>query len=288
MAIKYSRIIAGTMNWGRWGASLSQSEIAHRIASCAAMGITSFDHADIYGNYTTEAAFGAGFKASGVPREKLQFISKCGIALVDKKRGTHLNHYNYTRQYILDSVARSLEKLQTSYLDLLLLHRPSPLINPVEIQEVVDLLLKKGYIKSFGVSNFTPSQVDLIQKTNEVSANQIEISLAVSAPMFNGQLDHSMTHNILPMAWAPLGGLMVEKSVPHALGLAFKKLCKKYETTTDSLLLAWLLVHPSCIHPVIGTTQITRQQAAVDACSIHIEVEDWFYLLAAFRGYDIP
>jgi len=288
MTIKYSRIIAGTMNWGQWGASLSESEIAQRIESCTAMGITSFDHADIYGNYTTEAVFGAGFNTSRVPREKLQFISKCGIALVDQKRGTQLNHYNYTKQYILDSVERSLDKLQTSYLDLLLLHRPSPLMRPAEIEEAVELLLKKGYIRSFGVSNFTPSQVDLIKKTSLVSVNQIEISLASHLPMFNGQLDHCITHNILPMAWAPLGGLMGGNSVPQALELAFNKLCKKYETTTDGLLLAWLLAHPSFIHPVIGTTQIVRQQAAVNACNIHIEVEDWFYLLSAFRGHDIP
>lgn len=288
MQTNYSRIIAGTMNWGSWGAKLSSSQICELIEACYSNGITSFDHADIYGDYTTEGDFGDGFKHCGIPRESLQFISKCGIALSNQERGTKLNHYNYTKQYILDSVERSLHNLKTSYLDLLLLHRPSPLMDPDQIQEAVSELINKGYIKSFGLSNFTPSQTRLMQQKLEVSANQIEISLSANSPMFNGDLDYCMTENIRPMAWAPLGGLLGKKVIPRALELAFKKLCATYNTTKDGLLLAWLMNHPSQIHPVVGTTKIERLKTAVAACEIKIETEDWFYLLAAFRGYDIP
>lgn len=276
------------MNWGQWGAQLTMSQISERIHGCVSMGISTFDHADIYGDYTTEGHFGAAFRASGVDRESVQFISKCGIALVNKERGTQLNHYNYTKEYILNAVDRSLNKLQTSYLDLLLLHRPSPLMNSEVIDEAITELTSKGYIKSFGLSNFTPSQAKLISQHSQVAVNQIEVSLAANTPMFNGELDYCMRENILPMAWAPLGGLMGKKVIPFALKVAFEKLCLKYNTSQDGLLLAWLMNHPAGIHPVIGTTQLERHKVAVAACDISIETEDWFYLLAAYRGYDIP
>jgi len=252
------------------------------------MGLTSFDHADIYGDYTTEAAFGRGFKASGISRESVQFISKCGIALKNKSRGTQTNHYDYTYQYIINSVQRSLEELQTDYLDLLLLHRPSPLMDPIEVQQAVQTLLDKGYIKSFGLSNFTPSQTSIIQQKLTVSANQLEISLKANDPFFNGDLDFCLLHQITPMAWAPLGGILGNQSHPLILEKAFVQLEKKYSLGRDALLLAWLLKHPAGIHPVIGTTQVARYKNAISAIAIDFDTEDWFYLLAAFRGHDIP
>ena len=285
---EYSQIIVGTMNWGSWGASLSTKEVSTRIEAAFKLGLTTFDHADIYGDYTTETAFGTGFKASGLSRESVQFISKCGIALANKSRGTVTNHYNYTYQYILNSVQRSLEELQTDYLDLLLLHRPSPLMDPIEIQQAVQTLLDKGYIKSFGLSNFTPSQTTIIQQKLKVSANQLEISLKASDPFFNGALDHCLMHQITPMAWAPLGGILSNKSLPLALEKAFVEMEKKYALTRDAILLAWLFKHPVAIHPVIGTTKVERYKNAVSAMNIDFDIEDWFYLLAAFRGHDIP
>ena len=198
------------------------------------------------------------------------------------------NHYNYTYQYILNSVQRSLEELQTDYLDLLLLHRPSPLMDPIEIQQAVQTLLDKGYIKSFGLSNFTPSQTTIIQQKLKVSANQLEISLKASDPFFNGALDHCLMHQITPMAWAPLGGILSNKSLPLALEKAFVEMEKKYALTRDAILLAWLFKHPVAIHPVIGTTKVERYKNAVSAMNIDFDIEDWFYLLAAFRGHDIP
>jgi len=257
---EYSQIIVGTMNWGSWGAALSTKDVAHRIESAFQMGLTSFDHADIYGDYTTEAAFGRGFKASGISRESVQFISKCGIALKNKSRGTHL----------------------------LLLHRPSPLMDPIEVQQAVQTLLDKGYIKSFGLSNFTPSQTSIIQQKLTVSANQLEISLKANDPFFNGDLDFCLLHQITPMAWAPLGGILGNQSHPLILEKAFVQLEKKYSLGRDALLLAWLLKHPAGIHPVIGTTQVARYKNAISAIAIDFDTEDWFYLLAAFRGHDIP
>ena len=285
---EYSQIIVGTMNWGSWGASLSTKEVSTRIEAAFKLGLTTFDHADIYGDYTTETAFGTGFKASGISRESVQFISKCGIALANKSRGTVTNHYNYTYQYILNSVQRSLEELQTDYLDLLLLHRPSPLMDPIEIQQAIQTLLDKGYIKSFGLSNFTPSKTTIIQQKLKVSANQLEISLKASDPFFNGALDHCLMHQITPMAWAPLGGILSNKSLPLALEKAFVEMEKKYALTRDAILLAWLFKHPVAIHPVIGTTKVERYKNAVSAMNIDFDIEDWFYLLAAFRGHDIP
>jgi predicted oxidoreductase len=181
-----------------------------------------------------------------------------------------------------------LEELQTDYLDLLLLHRPSPLMDPIEVQQAVQTLLDKGYIKSFGLSNFTPSQTSIIQQKLTVSTNQLEISLKANDPFFNGDLDFCLLHQITPMAWAPLGGILGNQSHPLILEKAFVQLEKKYSLGRDALLLAWLLKHPAGIHPVIGTTQVARYKNAISAIAIDFDTEDWFYLLAAFRGHDIP
>lgn len=285
---EYSKIIVGTMNWGSWGASLTTKEIANRIENAFELGMTTFDHADIYGDFTTESAFGKGFKSSGMSRASVQFISKCGIALENESRGTQTKHYNYTYQYIINSVQRSLEELQTDYLDLLLLHRPSPLLDPLEVEQAVNTLLDKGHIRSFGLSNFSPSQTDLLRQKLPVSAHQLEISLRANAPLFNGDLDCCVSNDIAPMAWAPLGGLMSGAALSPVAEKAFLDLEKKYSIPRDSLLLAWLLKHPSGIHPVIGTTKLARYKNAIKALEIDLEIEDWFYLLAAFRGVDVP
>ena len=141
------------MNWGQWSKSFNTKEIASMIVTCINHDITTFDHADIYGSYTTESDFGTAFKHSGISRQKLQLISKCGIAHVSPNRPHNLKHYNYRKRYIITSVETSLKNLKTDYLDALLLHRPSPLMNPHEVMEAVAKLGQEGKIKAFGVSN---------------------------------------------------------------------------------------------------------------------------------------
>ena len=287
--MNYSKIIAGTMSWGSFGKALSRKEMVPLMNHCVNNHVTTFDHADIYGGYTTESEFGNAFTESGIKREDIQLISKCGIQYLAENRNNVVKHYNYSKDYIIWSAEESLKNLRTEYLDLFLLHRPSPLMQPEEIAEAIVLLKKQGKIKDFGVSNFTSSQVDLISKYLSISVNQIEFSLTADSAMYNGVLDQMMIKNITPMAWSPLGHVFKEdteqtRRIHKQLG----KLLDKYQATEDQLLLAWLLKHPSKIHPVIGTTNKQRIKDAMEATKIELELEDWFLILSASQGHKVP
>ncbi|RZN83638.1 MAG: aldo/keto reductase [Winogradskyella sp.] len=286
---KYSKIISGTMTWGVWGKQFSTSEMDAMIQHCLSVGITTFDHADIYGGYTTEAEFGKAFTTSGAKREDIQLISKCGIQYMSDNRNNKVKHYDYCKDYIIWSVEESLKHLQTEYLDLLLLHRPSPLMQPNEIAEAISILKKQGKIIDFGVSNFTPSQMDMIGLRMDVDVNQIEFSLTAHQAMHDGTLDYMLTNGVQPMAWSPLGLVFKEdteqtRRIHKQLGA----LMGKYNTTEDQLLLAWLLKHPSNITPVVGTTNKERLQQAMEATRIELELEDWFLILVAAQGHKVP
>lgn len=285
----YSRIIAGCMSWGHWGKDFSTEDMIAQLHTTLEAGITTFDHADIYGDYTTEARFGKAFAKSGVERENIQLISKCGIQYVGETRDNKIKHYDYSKDYIIWSVEKSLSDLQTDYLDLLLLHRPSPLMQADEIAEAISQLKEEGKILNFGVSNFTPSQVDLINGKAEISANQIEFSLTQHSAMHDGSLDHMTLNNITPMCWSPLGSIFREENeATIRVKEVLKTLTEKYNATEDQLLLAWILKHPSGIHPVIGTTNKQRISNAVKAADIELELQDWFALLVAYQGHKVP
>lgn len=287
--MKYSKIIAGTMTWGAWGKKLSTEAMADLMHFCVAQGVSTFDHADIYGGYTTEAEFGQAFAQSGLNREAVQLISKCGIQHLSGGRNTKIGHYRYDKDYIIWSVETSLKNLQTEYLDVLLLHRPSPLMHPEEISEAILRLKQQGKIRSFGVSNFTPSQVDLISKHVAVDVNQIEFSLTQHLAMFDGSLDHMLLKEISPMAWSPLGTVFKEKTEQTSrIKLLLGELSNTYNATEDALLLAWILKHPAKIYPVVGTTTKSRLEDAVNAATIDLELEDWFLMLVASQGHAMP
>ncbi|GAB5564827.1 MAG: aldo/keto reductase family oxidoreductase [Winogradskyella sp.] len=287
--MKYSRLIAGTMTWGSWGKQLSKSEMSDLMHHCISNGITTFDHADIYGAYTTEADFGEAFKDSGINREDIQLISKCGIQYLCENRNNKVKHYDYSKDYIIWSVDESLKNLNTEYLDLLLLHRPSPLMIAEEIADAVNVLKKDGKIKEFGVSNFTPSQMEMVGLRVDIDVNQIEFSLTQHTAMHDGTLDYMKTCGIKPMAWSPLGSVFREDSEQtRRVHKQFGELMDKYNATEDQLLLAWILKHPAGIHPVVGTTNKQRLTNAIAASKIDLELEDWFLILVAAQGHKVP
>ncbi|HSN48870.1 MAG TPA: aldo/keto reductase [Flavobacterium sp.] len=285
----FSKIIAGTMTWGYWGKNLDKNQMNDLINFCLETGITTFDHADIYGGYTTEAAFGNAFGESRIDRKKIQLISKCGIQLPSENRSTKIHHYDYSKSHIIWSAEQSLKNLKTDYLDLLLLHRPSPLMQVDEIAEAIEKLKTEGKILDFGVSNFTSSQSDLIQTKTEINYNQIEFSITHFEAMLDGSLDYMQTNGIQPMCWSPLGTVFKkidEKSV-RVKKLA-AKLSLKYNVGVDVLLLAWILKHPAGILPVFGTADKTRIANLMKATEVEMELEDWFALWTKSAGNPIP
>ncbi|WP_297691242.1 aldo/keto reductase family oxidoreductase [uncultured Eudoraea sp.] len=287
--ISYSKIIAGTMTWGSWGKNLSKAEMSGLIDYCVENGITTFDHADIYGGYDNEEAFGNAFFKSEIPRESVQLVTKCGIQYVCKARDNKVKHYDYSKDYIVWSAERSLSKLKTDYLDLFLLHRPSPLMEPDEIAEAILHLQKEGKIREFGVSNFSPSQIALLESVIPVNANQVEFSLTAEKLMFDGTFDDCILHKRTAMAWSPLGSYFRETDKRRKrIKKVLKQFKKKYKADSSQILLAWILRHPSKVHPVVGTTNKDRLKASIRATEIELELEDWFALLVASQGHKVP
>jgi predicted oxidoreductase len=287
--IPFSKIIAGTMTWGVWGKNCTAEQMIELMNICLEGGISTFDHADIYGGYTTEKDFGIAFNKSNINRKDIQLISKCGIQMISENRNNSIKHYAYSKDYIVTSAEQSLKHLQTDYLDLLLLHRPSPLMQADEIAEAVEKLKIEGKILDFGVSNFSPSQSDLIETKTKINYNQIEFSITHLEPMLDGRLDHMQTNRISPMCWSPLGTVFRKddeqsqriKKVTHELAF-------KYNVSDDIILLAWILKHPVGILPVCGTSDKNRLSHLMQATTVEMELEDWFALWTASTGNDVP
>lgn len=289
MDITFSPIISGAMNWGVWSKKMNSADMAALMFSCLEYGITTFDHADIYGGYTTEAEFGTAFKESGINREYIQLISKCGIQHVTGNRTNKVKHYDYSKDYIIASAEGSLKNLQTEYLDVLLLHRPSPLMHTDEIAEAVEKLKADGKIKSFGVSNFTNSQTDLIRSRTEVLCNQIEFSATSYQPMLDGSLDYMQLNSIIPLAWSPIGCVFkLDNAQTNRLKKLLMELVVKYEVTADVLLLAWIMQHPAGIIPVTGSTNPDRLKNQMKATKLQLELEDWFAIWTESAGEKVP
>lgn len=274
-----SRIIAGAWRW-------NSVDVQNLIQTSLEVGITSFDHADIYGDYSNEKIFGDALKNVAVNRQQIQLISKCGIKLLSsKQQNTWVKHYDTSKEHIIASVENSLKNLGTDYLDLLLIHRPDPLMDPEEVSEAFGLLKQNGKVLHFGVSNFTATQFEMLQSylPFPLVTNQLEISLSKPDCLFDGTIDTLLKFKTAPLAWSPLGG---GKLMSSGSSLWSKK--DKYNATESQLSLAWLMRHPSNIFPVIGTTQSDRIIESAKAVDIELERQDWFEMLKAALGRDVP
>lgn len=287
MKTQLSPIVAGTMNWGIWDKKLSTSEMIHLINICIENKISTFDHADIYGSYTTEAEFGKAFAESKMAREKIQLISKCGIQL-EGSRKNEIKHYDYSKEYIIWSAENSLKNLQTDYLDVFLLHRPSPLMVADEIAEAIEKLKKDGKIIDFGLSNFTSSQTELIRQKTEINYNQVQFSATHHEAMLDGSFDYMQVHGIRPMSWNPLGTVFREDTEQtRRLKKVLAELVEKYGVGSDTILLAWILQHPAKVIPVAGTVNIARIQQLMKAVELKMDKQDWFTIWAESMGNEV-
>ncbi|MBN1501306.1 MAG: aldo/keto reductase [Spirochaetes bacterium] len=273
----------------------SFNETLEFIESAVNIGITAFDHADIYGNYECEKEFGKAMSMKPELRNKIQLITKCGIKLVsDKYPECRTGHYDTSKKHIISSVEKSLINLKTDYIDLLLIHRPDHLMNPDEIADAFSHLLKQGKVLNFGVSNFLPSQLQLIQSrfSEKLVANQLEISPAHLEHLNNGNLNFLLKENIIPMAWSPLGGGSIFTPRTENAGNLKRKLeeiaLQLNAENIDTVIYSWLFAHPSGIIPVVGSGKIERLKTAVEATDVKLNRQQWYEILIASQGHPVP
>lgn len=304
--LEVSRIAYGCMQLSKaWDdASVTASEIASTlilIETALEQGITLFDHADIYARGKSELLFGEALRQMPGLRERIVLQSKCGIRFANTPQAGMPARYDFSRDYLLDSVEGSLRRLGTNHLDLLMLHRPDPLMQPEEVASAFDALKRSGKVRYFGVSNHSASQISLLQKfvDQPLVVNQIEVSLLHHYPISEtilgnqqggtyagatGTLDYCREHEILVQAWSPLAG----GKLSGAAAALVAELAQAKGTSPEAVLLAWLLKHPAPIQPIVGTTNPERLVASCAGDAAELSREEWYALLAAVRGAGVP
>lgn len=277
--------IVGTMRWGISGKNLSEKQIALLIENLYAENLNSFDLADIYGNYTTEKLFGNALKSSSITREKIYLITKFGIQYPCKNNNYTVKAYNTTPKYIIQQVENSLRNLQTDYLDLLLIHRPNPLMNYDEVAETFCQLQQQGKVKEFGVSNFNTQEFTYLNSLFPLKTNQVEFSLTNLENMNNGTLLQMQSLKIRPQIWSPLGNYFNETNEQKLrIETIISSLAKKYSVSNTEILLAFILKHPSNPIIIFGSSNFERIKNAINSLNIELENDDWFLLLQNSQG----
>ncbi len=287
--------------YGVWRLSEADDSSVHanvaRIEACLAQGITTFDHADIYGNYSCEQLFGQALRAQPSLKDKIEVVTKTDIMLMsDQWPGTRVKHYDTSAQHVRASVDRSLSRIGVDVIDLLLIHRPDPLMDAGELGACLDGLIDTGKVRGVGVSNFMPWDADLLQSRmkHRLQTQQIEISLLHTAPFTNGQLAHAQQHRMPVMAWSPLGGGRLHTQAGQAgtaaarLAPRLAALAREAGTDTSAVAVAWLLHHPAGILPVMGTNQPERIARIADALKVPMDRQTWFELYTLANGHEVP
>ncbi|WP_234570604.1 aldo/keto reductase [Rhodohalobacter sp. 614A] len=289
---EFSKLAAGFWRLNEW--NMSTPDLIDFIETCLEHGITTFDHADIYGNYQNEGIFGKALREKPELRSQMELVSKCGICLPVKSRPEHkMQHYNTTAEHIRKSVENSLKELHTEYLDLVLIHRPDPLMDASEMADIFMKLREEQKIRHVGVSNFTPSQFQMFQSKLDIPlvTNQVECSVLHLDPIYDGTFDQCQEYGISPMLWSPFAGGKLFKGDGKRvkrIKKVGKKLCQKYEIELDQLALAWCLRLPCNPQPVLGTGKKERIIKAVNAWDVDLDRQDWFHLLEASQGEPVP
>lgn len=288
-----SRITLGMMRLAEW--NLSVEERRSWIERALELGLTTFDHADIYGDYTCEELFGEALSEMPSARQGMQLVTKCGIRLVSKRNpGCTIKHYDTSDAHIVASVENSLRRLRTDYIDILLIHRPDPLMDVDEVARAFESLRESGKVFFFGVSNFSVSQFELLQSVLPfpLVTNQVECSVLETKPFDDGTFDLCRRQGIAPMAWSPLGGGALFSGRAKRIARVRAQLRAMCDAlgigSIDRLALAWLMNHPAGIIPVIGTGRMGRVKNALEAMKIQLAREDWFRILMASVGRDVP
>ena len=306
ISIGESKLSSSPLAYGCWriarSGDIKKDLETARTAILAAVeaGYTLFDHADIYCHGRAETAFGEVLRENPGLRKKLIIATKCGIRFMGEPPGSP-QRYDFSAEHIIRSCENSLKRLSIDRIDLYQLHRPDWLMDADEVAVALSALHRSGKVREFGVSNFRPSQVSLLQRALQqkleqpLAVHQVEISLARLACFTDGVLDQCQALNLTPLAWSPLaGGLLgdgASELLPSqegyktsAINAALDEIATARGATRTAVALAWLMKHPAKIIPIIGSVQPERIRAAAAAASIDLTREEWYRLLIAARG----
>ncbi|MCP1375458.1 aldo/keto reductase [Dyella lutea] len=284
-----SPIIAGLWRIADWKQDVAQR--VRWIEQVLDLGVTSFDLADIYGDYRAEGLFGEALEAAPVLRHRMQLITKCGIRLRSADRPYRVNHYDTSAAYVRSQVERSLAQLRTEQLDLVLIHRPDYLMDAAALADTFRTLTREGKVAHWGVSNHSASQFDLLNRHHPLVTNQLELSPLALHALDDGTLDQAQALDCRPMIWSPLaGGRLFSGQDERAVRLRgeMSAIARRLDTSIATLAYAWILRHPSRPHPITGSGRIDGIREALDALELRLDREDWYAIWTASQGHAVP
>ena len=284
-----SPIVAGLWRLTSW--NLDVPARVRWIEQALELGISSFDHADIYGDYQEEATFGAALRAAPALRQRMQLVTKCGIRLRSEQRPYALNHYDTTPAYVRAQVERSLLSLHTDHLDLVLIHRPDYLMDAAELADTFATLTREGKVRHWGVSNHSASQFALLHRHAPLFTNQLELSPLQLDALDDGTLDQAQQLGLRPMIWSPLGGGRLftgDDTQAVRVRACMEPIAARLGISLATLAFAWVLRHPSRPHPVTGSGRIEGLREAVTALDVRLSNQDWYAIWTAGKGHAVP
>ena len=268
----------------------SPKHVQAKIEACLAQGITTMDQADIYGDYGAEEILGNCLQSAPGLREKIEIVTKCDIiAPIGRHSAARVKYYDTSRAHIEGSVEHSLKLMNIEQIDLLLIHRPDPLMDHVETGTVLDELIDSGKVKAVGVSNFRPWDWNLLQSAmdSRLATNQIEMSVVAHDALSNGDLAFLQERGVSPMAWSPLGGGAVFKETHAVVMRKLTEIGERSGVDAAATAVAWLLAHPAKIIPVLGTNTLERIARISDATKVDMDRQTWFEIYSASLGRDV-
>lgn len=287
--VSLSRLIYGMWRIGD-DADTSTSHVQAKIESCLSQGITTMDQADIYGGYEAEEILGNALKGTNL-RDKIEIVTKCDIvAPAGRYSDAKVKYYDTSRAHVMASVEHSLRLMGTDYVDLLLIHRPDPMMDAEETGAALDEIVASGKAKSVGVSNFKLHDWTLLQSamSSPLVTNQIELSLLAHEGFTNGDVAYLQERKVAPMAWSPLGGGSIFSQENKVLLNALKAIGEVSGVDETAVAVAWLLAHPAKIMPVMGTNSLARIGKISDALKVKMDRETWFELYSIALGSEVP
>lgn len=287
--VALSRIVYGMWRLGD-DADTSPAHVQAKIEACLAQGITTMDQADIYGGYTAEAILGAALRAAPGLRDRIEIVTKCDIvAPVGRYADARVKYYDTSRTHIMASVETSLAEMGINHIDLLLIHRPDPLMDHHETGRALDDLVASGKVRAVGVSNFLPHDWALLQSgmATPLVTNQIELSVLHHTPFTDGAVASLQRAGVPIMAWSPLAGGRLFGAEGRMVHDVLARIAAEQGVAPEAVAVAWLLRHPARIMSVMGTNSLSRIAALGDATKVTLDRQTWFEIYTAALGREV-